>query len=102
MLLAGLALTAAGCSGRDARPTLHRVVITRFQFQPPVLEIASGDTVEWSNQDLVPHTATATDGRWDSNSIAPDTAWRFVPVGKGLMAYGCRFHPNMKARLVVR
>jgi plastocyanin len=98
----GIAASISACSGRSARPALHRVVIRAFKFDPESLSIAAGDTVEWRNQDIVPHTSTARSGRWDSNSISPGGSWRAVPTAAGSEPYGCRFHPNMKARLDVR
>jgi hypothetical protein len=64
--------------------------------------ISAGDTVEWRNQDLVPHTSTAGSGRWDSHSIPPDSSWRAVLTTRGPEPYGCLLHPIMKARLEVR
>jgi plastocyanin len=108
-LAASLALTAAlalgfqGCARNPERaPALHQVVIRQFQYQPEVLEVTVGDTVEWLNRDLVPHTVTERSGRWDSESIPPDGSWRTVLRTTGRERYGCRFHPNMQARLEVR
>lgn len=73
----GLAVLIASC-GRGGRspalaPTvLHVVTIKGVAFSPLVVHVAAGDTVEWRNQDLVPHTVTARDHRWDSGNLAPD------------------------------
>src|SRR5438445_9393920 len=76
-LLLALALGSTQCAGCAARPPVrHRIVINRFQYQPPVLEISAGDTVEWVNQDIVPHTATAVSRSWDSKSISTGDSWR--------------------------
>ena len=97
--LAGAALLAAGCARRAER---HRVVIHAFRFDPPMVAVAVGDTVEWVNEDIVPHTTPATARQWDSGSIAIRGAWRWVATGRGEMVYGCSFHPTMKGSLVVR
>ena len=102
-LAAALALGGPGCTRRAARePALHHIVIDRFRYQPAVLVVASGDTVEWMNHDLVPHTASASSRSWDSQSIAPGASWRTVVHRRAVETYGCLFHPIMKARLVVR
>jgi len=103
LLIAGFAALASGCGGR-ATPThaLHRVVIRGFKFDPASLSIAAGDTVEWLNADLVPHTSTASSGRWNSNSIVPDSSWRAVLTTPGREPYGCTLHPNMRAQVEVR
>src|SRR5436190_4286455 len=95
-LVVALALGAPGCTRRPARgPALQHIVIDRFRYQPAVLEVASGDTVEWMNQDIVPHTATAGSHSWDSQSIAPGASWRTVVHRRAVETYGCLFHPNM-------
>jgi plastocyanin len=103
LLFAGFAALASGCGGRAAAThALHRVVIRGFKFDPASLSIAVGDTVEWLNADLVPHTSTSSSGRWNSNSIVPDSSWRAVLTTPGSEPYGCQLHPNMRAQLEVR
>jgi plastocyanin len=70
-------------------------VIKLIAFQPAYLTVAPGDTIEWQNQDVVPHTATATDSSWDSGDILPDRTWRWVATRAGTFAYACRYHTNM-------
>ncbi len=94
-------LVSSGCA--PARPALHRVTIQGFRFEPAEMKVARGDTVEWINRDIVPHTATADRGAWDSSGIAAGASWRWVVTGAaGDASYTCRFHPTMKGRLVTR
>ena len=65
------------------------------------MTLAPGDTVVWVNGDLVPHTATATDGTWDSGSIAPGGTWTLVVAASGDGGYTCTFHPTMIGRLEI-
>ena len=90
----------AGCS--RSQPRGHSVEIRNFLFAPAELTVSRGDTVVWTNDDLVPHTATARDNRWDSAAIGVSTSWRFVADSVGRHEYYCVFHPNMKAAIVVR
>ena len=57
-MLAGVTLVAgiAGCS--RSTPETHEVPIRGFAFEPATLVVVQGDTVVWSNHDIVPHTAT--------------------------------------------
>ncbi|HYM80531.1 MAG TPA: cupredoxin family copper-binding protein [Candidatus Limnocylindria bacterium] len=91
----------AGCGG-GSRPTHHVVVIRGFQFDPAALTVAIGDTIEWRNRDIFPHTSTADDGAWDSGNLPADTAWSTVIARPGAHAYHCSYHPNMKAQLDAR
>lgn len=72
------------------------------RYSPASVVVAPGDTIEWRNEDIVPHTVTAADSTWDSGTVAIGEAWRWVATGKGAVAYACRFHPLMKGSLTVR
>jgi len=67
-----------------------------------VLTVSVGDTVEWKNADIVPHTVTALDKSFNSGGIAPGATWKYVAKRAGTFAYGCTPHPNMKAKLIVK
>jgi plastocyanin len=117
VLLAGLALIAApgfpspASAGRPASSEsvplkVVTVVIREFEFEPVTVTVHAGDTIEWKNDDIVPHTATA-DGEaqkpaFDSGTIHKGAAWRYVPRKKGTYNYSCTFHPNMKGKLIVQ
>lgn len=82
---------------------VNTIMISGFKYQPETMTVNAGETVEWKNVDIVPHTATASDGKsFDSRSIAKGASWRFTPDKKGTFDYICTFHPNMKAKLVVQ
>ena len=63
LALAVAVLSPQGSFARaeTAKPTprTHTVKIEGMAFVPATLEVSVGDTVEWINEDLVPHTATA-------------------------------------------
>jgi plastocyanin len=82
---------------------VNTIVISGFKYQPETMTVNAGETVEWKNEDIVPHTATSSDGKtFDSGSIAKGASWRFTPKEKGTFDYICTLHPNMKAKLVVQ
>jgi plastocyanin len=99
-LLAALvcAVTVAGC-GR--RPATREIAIRAFAFAPAVDTVAVGDTVVWSNHDVVPHTATSRAGRFDSGSIDAGHAWSYVTGVPGTFEYECTLHPTMRGTLLV-
>jgi plastocyanin len=59
-----------------------------------------GDTIEWINNDIFVHTATARNGDWDL-TMPPKKTVSLVLKKAGSIDYYCRFHPNMKATLTV-
>jgi plastocyanin len=78
------------------------VTIEGMKFVPERLEVAAGDTVTWTNRDLVPHTVTAAGAGIESGNLAPGASWRHTVRRHGDIAYVCRYHPAMKASLVVK
>lgn len=70
-------------------------------FVPATLEVSVGDSVVWTNEDIVPHTVTAA-GTFDSQSMTTKQEWRYTASKAGEYAYGCTFHPTMKGTLTVR
>jgi plastocyanin len=55
--------------------------------------------VQWVNKDILAHTATVKGG-WDVMIPAKQTAGTTITAA-GEFDYTCRFHPNMKGRIVV-
>lgn len=96
------AALAAGCADAAGAAKAHSVAIRGFQYAPAALTVAVGDTVVWTNEDVVPHTATAADKAWDSGSIGSKASGRVVIDREGTHRYVCAFHPNMKAEVVAR
>jgi plastocyanin len=78
------------------------VAIEGMKFVPERLEVAVGDTVSWTNKDVVPHTVTAAAAGIESGSIAPGATWKTSVRARGELPYLCRFHPGMKALLIVK
>jgi plastocyanin len=81
------------------RPT---VMIKDMKYQPPILTVKVGSTVEWKNADIVAHSVTAVDNSFDSRIIAPGGSWKFVAKKVGSFDYICTLHPNMRAKLIVQ
>ena len=58
----------------------RRVVIEiqKFKFAPKMPVVKPGDVIVWVNKDIVPHTASAKDGSWDSCKIKSKGKWEMV------------------------
>jgi plastocyanin len=81
-------------------PVVARVAMKNMKFSPAAIEIKKGDTVEWTNDDITPHTTTSP--TFDSGSIDPDKSWRHTFSDAGSFPYACTFHPDMKAAVTVK
>ena len=99
MRLLFAALLAA--SGIALAASTHDVKIEGMQFSPLDLQVHRGDTVTWRNNDVVPHTATAT-GKFDSGAIAPGKTFSRKLDQPGAYDYICTYHPGMKGRIEVK
>lgn len=76
-----------------------QVIIDKLIFSPAVVNAKIGDTIEWVNKDVLMHTATVRGG-WDV-IIPPNKSASVVLQSVENVEYYCRFHPNMKGRIVV-
>jgi plastocyanin len=85
--------------GQNAQRRIHHVVIKGFKFDPEKLEVEAGDTVVWTNEDIVPHIVTAD--KFKSRSLDKGESWSLKTKQKGDFSYICKFHPTMKAELIV-
>lgn len=94
------ALAVAACAGSPP-PRAHALDIRGFAFLPDTITVPVGDTLVWTNHDVVPHTATRA-GEWDTGPVAASASGRWVATQPGTHDYICAFHPTMKGTVVVR
>jgi plastocyanin len=60
-----------------------------------------GGTITWSNQGSLLHSATASDGSFDSGLVPPGASATIEFDTPGIFAYICSPHPWMKGTVVV-
>ncbi len=80
--------------------THHQVEISGFAFIPKQLRVNVGDTIMWTNKDIVPHNIIDST---DQKNISPDlaTGKTFTFVVKNSMLYECGLHPSMKGKISI-
>ncbi|MCB8882696.1 cupredoxin family copper-binding protein [Acidisoma cellulosilytica] len=79
------------------------VTVDDYSFAPDSITIHPGDTVSWQNNDSVPHTATALDGKsFDSGTLDPGARWSFTFKMPGHYPYRCAIHPDMRGTIIVQ
>lgn len=79
--------------------TIH-ITVDKMVFEPAEINAEVGDTIVWDNKDVVAHTATTSNKDWDV-MIGPKRSGALVLKKAGGADYFCKFHPNMKGRIVV-
>jgi plastocyanin len=99
--LFGAGLVAVALAGEPSRTTTT-VDMRDFVFEPAAVEVAVGDTIVWVNRDVVPHTATAETGSWDSGEMRMGARWAWVAEHADTVEYVCAYHPSMRGTIVVR
>jgi plastocyanin len=82
------------------RATTIQIVMENLVISPAEASAKVGDTIEWTNKDIVAHTATADNGDFNL-MLPPHKTGAFVLRKAGTVQYYCRFHPNMKATLKI-
>jgi plastocyanin len=94
-----VASAATRNEGREAA-----VSIDNFTFAPPVLTVAAGTRVVWTNRDDIPHTIVGTDDPRSLRSPPLDTdeTFAFTFGAPGQYRYFCSLHPHMQGTVVVR
>ncbi|MDQ6867706.1 MAG: hypothetical protein M3178_04635 [Pseudomonadota bacterium] len=83
-----------------ADPRVYGIGIDNLAFGPAPGGLHVNDIVEWTNSDILRHTATATGGSFDID-LPAGAMGRTILKRAGGVAYVCRFHPGMKGRLEV-
>ena len=77
------------------------VSIRDFAFGPASVTVGVGETVTWSNDDSTEHTATATDGSFDTGLLGRGESGGATFESAGTFSYLCQPHPFMKGTVRV-
>jgi plastocyanin len=122
LLLATLALVAAGCGGDDdtdtgateAQPTASTtadsgggaassgdvaISMKNIQFDPAEATAKVGQKVVWTNDDSAPHNVVG--GPIKSETFGQGETFEYTPDKAGTIEYVCTIHPGMDGKLTV-
>jgi plastocyanin len=95
-----IAIATLAASVVGAQAATINIIIKGLKFTPAAVTAHVGDTIVWTNQDPMPHTATARSKDWDL-SIPPGQSASFVVAKAGVFDYFCRIHASMSGKLTV-
>src|SRR5580698_244360 len=84
----------------SAQAATIQISMENLEISPAETSAKVGDTIEWINKDIFAHTVTARNGDWDV-IIPPKKTVTSILKKAGTVEYYCRFHPNMKATLII-
>lgn len=106
--LAGGAATQAAADTADmadmhAPADAVQVDIKDLVFTPAQVTVPVGGSVTWTNNDTVPHTATARDrAALQSGTLESGAQFSQTFTTPGTFDYFCEFHANMKGEIIVQ
>jgi plastocyanin len=76
-----------------------------FRYEPATVTVKSGDKITWVNKTAAEHSVTPDPGyqkRLKSKDVHEEQSYSTVIKGKsGPIKYHCKYHPQMKATIVV-
>jgi LPXTG-motif cell wall-anchored protein len=92
--------------GLNGRVTAHAagdpgVTIADFHFSPATTTIHAGDTITWSNSGPSSHTATASNGSFNSGILKKGQSASHTFTQPGTYAYVCQIHSFMHGTIIV-
>ncbi len=86
-------------TAREAASQSVRIV--DFSFSPRTVNVNVGDTVTWTNRGDEDHTATASDGSFDTGSLSTGASGSATFNKAGSFSYICKPHPFMRGTVEV-
>ena len=89
-------------SNTNAPKKTTDATIKNMAFSPAQITVPAGSTVRWTNQDSIPHTVTADNGKFNSGNLSSGNSFEFTFTTPGTYSYHCSIHPNMKGTIVVQ
>jgi len=88
--------------GHSNEPTTHLIEISQFRFVPDNLSVQPGDTIIWTNRDVVPHKATAIDESWDTGALKTGNSGSVLVTEDFSLRYFCPYHPTTAKRFPIK
>jgi plastocyanin len=97
----GGAAPAAGGGGKSTAPRAETVDMEDFDFSPATVTIQAGGKITWKNMGETAHTATASDGSFDTSTVDPGKLKAETFKQPGTFDYTCTIHPQMHGTIEV-
>lgn len=95
-----------GNSGQEPTPVPTNAVrivdnARSNSYSPNPVQVKVGEKVTWVNDDSTVHTATSTDGTFDSEILAKGQSFSYTFDKADEYPYFCDIHPKMVGTVVV-
>jgi len=93
------AILAGACSSGGSSG--NTVSISGYAFNPSSLNVSTGTTVTWTNNDSVTHTVTSDTNAFSSGDLNPGQTYSYTFNQAGTFAYHCSIHTYMHGTVTV-
>lgn len=97
LVLGELTFGPLGAADKPAA-TVH---MKNSAYAPDPVSVAVGQSVEFVNDDDMPHTVTANDKSFDSGNLDAGKTWTYTFTKAGTFTYGCAYHAWMHGTIKV-
>lgn len=88
--------------GNQPLKSQNLVQIASYNFSPKSLTVKTGESVTWTNQDSVGHSATADSESFDTGILSQGQSNTVIFAKAGTFTYHCSLHPGMKGTIIVQ
>lgn len=111
LIIKTLTAAAVALSGSLVFAANHTVAMNSVSYEPKVLEIQTGDSVEWINKAYTEHSATGASAgpapdanKFDTGLIQPGKSSKEIAFKEaGTFEYNCSVHgKTMHGKIVVK
>jgi plastocyanin len=98
----GIQIGGGGSPSSESSQTgMSDVSIVDFAFQPSVIVVGAGETVEWTNTGNAQHTVDSDTEIFESDILNPGQTFSYTFDDPGIFPYHCDIHPHMRGTVVV-
>jgi plastocyanin len=100
--VAGAQKASVAGAQKQQKQATRTVLIQNFSFKPAHITVKRGTRVTWINKDMTTHTATASNGAFDSGRLRPGQSYShtFKTAGR-TNNYHCEIHHFMRGSVTV-
>jgi plastocyanin len=101
--VAGAQKASVAGAQKQQKQATRTVVIQGFSFKPAHITVKRGTRVTWINKDMTKHTATASNGAFDSGVLRSGQSYShtFKTAGR-TNKYHCEIHHSMRGSVTVK
>lgn len=100
VMLIAFGLASSANAAGHAKKADHVVEIKGMVFSQKNISVKAGETIMFVNKDAAPHTATATDGSFNTGRLKKGESAMVKIDNAGNFAFFCEVHPSMKGKVV--